>query len=52
MSRIRLCLLALCAVLMLLSERGTISLGWSWLVAIGTGLTFGLGWALGRPRAR
>jgi Na+/proline symporter len=43
---------ALCAVLMLLSERGTISLGWSWLVAIGTGLTFGLGWALGRPRAR
>jgi Na+/proline symporter len=37
---------ALNLILLVLSERGTIGLGWSWLVALGTGVTYGLGWAL------
>ncbi len=37
------------AVLLVLSERGVIGLGWSWLVALGTGVTFGLGWLFGKP---
>jgi len=36
------------AVLLVLSERGTIPLGWSWLVALGTVVTFVLGWLFGR----
>jgi SSS family solute:Na+ symporter len=39
-------------VLLILSERGAIGLGWSWLVALGTGVTFGLGWLLGKPSER
>jgi SSS family transporter len=34
------------ATLLLLSEKGYIPLGWSWLVIIGTAGTFGLGWLL------
>jgi len=34
------------ATLLLLSEKGVIPLGWSWLVIIGTAGTFGLGWLL------
>ncbi|MBI4060733.1 MAG: sodium/solute symporter [Elusimicrobia bacterium] len=34
------------AVLLVLSEKGMVPLGWSWLVIIGTAGTFGLGWAL------
>lgn len=34
------------ATLLLLSEKGFIPLGWSWLVIIGTAGTFGLGWVL------
>jgi SSS family transporter len=37
---------AINATLLLLSEKGIIPLGWSWLVIIGTAGTFGLGWVL------
>lgn len=30
-----------------LSEKGMLALGWSWIVVIGTVMTFGLGWLLG-----
>jgi hypothetical protein len=30
--------------LLLLSHNGYINLAWSWLIVIGTGLTFALGW--------
>jgi len=37
-----------CAGLALwLSETGRLALGWSWIVVIGTVLTFALGWLLG-----
>ncbi len=39
-------------ILLILSERGVIGLGWSWLVALGTAVTFGLGWSLGKPGRR
>lgn len=35
------------AVLLTLSELKILPLGWSWLVILGTALTFGLGWLLG-----
>jgi len=35
------------AVLLWLSQTGQIGLGWSWLIVIGTAMTFGLGWVLG-----
>jgi len=34
------------ATLLVLSEKGILPLGWSWLVIIGTAGTFGLGWVL------
>lgn len=34
-------------ILLILSEKKIIPLGWSWLLLIGTFLTFGLGWLLG-----
>jgi hypothetical protein len=35
-------------VLLLLSHAGYINLAWSWLIVIGTGLTFVLGWLFSR----
>jgi SSS family solute:Na+ symporter len=35
--------------LLIASEKGSIGLGWSWLVALGSAVTFGLGWLLGKP---
>ncbi len=35
-------------VLLVLSEKKMIALGWSWLLLIGTFMTFGLSWVLGR----
>ncbi len=35
------------AVLLFLSKTGRIGLGWSWLIVIGTTVTFALGWLLG-----
>jgi len=36
------------AALLILSERKTIALGWTWLIVIGSVVTFCVGWALGR----
>jgi hypothetical protein len=36
-----------CVVLMLLIQQETIKLAWSWLIVIGTGTTFVLGYLLG-----
>ncbi|MBI4656572.1 MAG: sodium/solute symporter [Elusimicrobia bacterium] len=36
----------LMAVLLVLSEKKIIALGWSWLIVFGTAITFGLGWLL------
>jgi SSS family transporter len=38
-------------VLLLLSRRGYISLAWSWLIVLGTGITFILGYFFGRAPA-
>jgi SSS family solute:Na+ symporter len=39
-----------CVVLLLLIQKGALELGWSWLIVIGTGITFVLGYLLGlRP---
>ncbi len=39
-----------CVILLLLIQKGTLELGWSWLIVIGTGTTFILGYLLGlRP---
>ncbi len=39
-----------CVILLLLIQKGTLELGWSWLIVIGTGITFVLGYLLGfRP---
>jgi Na+/proline symporter len=35
------------AVLLYLCQTGYVPLGWTWLIAIGTALTFSLGWLLG-----
>ncbi len=37
------------AVLLVLSQRGLIALGWSWLIVVGTVVTFGLGWISSEP---
>lgn len=45
-------MLSACAVtstLLYLSKTQVIVLGWSWLIIVGTLVTFGLGWALGKP---
>ena len=39
------------AVLLVLSETGVVDIGWSWLIVIGTALTFLVGYLLGRPAA-
>jgi len=36
-----------CVILLLLIQKGTLELGWSWLIVIGTGITFVLGYLLG-----
>jgi SSS family solute:Na+ symporter len=36
------------AIVLILSECGVITLAWSWLIVIGTGITFALGYLLGR----
>ncbi|MBA7620241.1 Sodium/glucose cotransporter [subsurface metagenome] len=36
-----------CVILLLLIQKGTLELGWSWLIVIGTGITFILGYLLG-----
>jgi Na+/proline symporter len=38
--------------LLLLSERGTLNIGWTWLIVLGTGMTFGLGYLFGRPEVK
>jgi Na+/proline symporter len=40
---------ALMFVLLVLSEKGVLPLGWSWLVILGTLLTFAAGYAFGSP---
>jgi SSS family solute:Na+ symporter len=37
--------------LLVLSEGGTLKIGWTWLIVFGTGMTFGLGYLFGRPQA-
>lgn len=45
-----MCASAAAAGLMLyLSETGRLAVGWSWVVVIGTAVTFFLGWILGKP---
>ncbi len=45
-----MCASASAAGLMLyLSETGRLAIGWSWVVVIGTALTFFLGWLFGKP---
>jgi SSS family solute:Na+ symporter len=36
-----------CVILLLRIQRGTLEVGWSWLIVIGTGITFILGYLLG-----
>jgi len=36
-----------CVVLLLMIQKGTLKLAWSWLIVIGTGITFVLGYLLG-----
>jgi len=36
-----------CVILLLLIQKGTLELGWSWLIIIGTAITFVLGYLLG-----
>ena len=36
-----------CVILLLLIQKGTLELAWSWLIVIGTGITFVLGYLLG-----
>ena len=38
-------------LMLYLSETGLLAMGWSWVVVIGTVLTFFLGWVFGRPGA-
>ena len=40
-----------CLVLLLMIQKGTLNLGWSWLVVIGTAITFGLAYLLGPTTA-
>jgi hypothetical protein len=35
------------AALLYLCQMGYVALGWTWLIVIGTALTFALGWLLG-----
>jgi len=47
-----MCLSALAMlVLLILSEKGIVPLGWTWLLLIGTFLTFATGWLFGQPAA-
>jgi len=41
-----------CLALLLLIQRGTLQLGWSWLIVIGTAITFTLGYLLGPAMAK
>lgn len=43
---------AVCVVLLLMIQQGTLKLGWSWLIVIGTGITFILGYLLGPAMTR
>jgi len=40
---------AAAGVMLYLSEKGLLAVGWSWMIVIGTLLTFSLGWLLGKP---
>jgi Na+/proline symporter len=35
-------------VLLILSEKNLVPLGWTWLILLGTLLTFGIGWVFGK----
>jgi Na+/proline symporter len=39
-------------VLLLLSHKGHVELAWSWLIVLGTVMTFGLGYLLSHPPVR
>jgi solute:Na+ symporter, SSS family len=54
-NRVNVVAMTLAALLMLalliLSEKGIIPLGWTWLLLLGTLLTFGIGWMFGEKAA-
>jgi hypothetical protein len=38
--------------LLVLSQQGRLNIGWTWLIVLGTGMTFGLGYLFGRPAGK